>query len=629
MLRSLSTAVSGLRNHQNKLDVVGNNIANVNTVGYKYNAARFQDIFSQTIRGATAPQAGTGGINPMQVGLGMGLSSANTIHQQGAITRTGRETDLAIEGNGFFIVSDGVRNYYTRDGSFVRDSSGVLVNANGMVLMGWLPVEDKNGEEFIDISQPLGRIIIRLGEDSIATPTTLMEWAGNLDASKGIPSFLSLDAFSGIEGLFAGGLQYGAYRVITNTGGIAETVPAAAVRQEYVQSGESDILTLSGLTFAADVSSSIVLTVSQVDAATGMVFFTAVAHEYDSEGNYVPRTMGETAIDGTVGGNLMIGNITLEVAPITVANFTAGDKFLIAANAAGDEYVQIDAPGGVSHIWARDAGEFNDRNNILRFYTLSTTGAVFDGLVALNVGTMADSQGAHTSFTFTREDDSVYTYSAYAFDSLGNQHFLDFVFTKTNRNEWQYEIRHFQDLPVTNNRGTLLFRSNGRLAENSQVPTLSFDPCNGADRIEFTPKFDVITQLVADSNVIARKQDGFPAGELVAFNIQGTGIVSGIYTNGMVKDLAQVAMASFINPEGLVKIGANLYDVTANSGDARIGKPGEQGRGMIQSMALEMSNVDLANEFTEMITTSRAFQANSRVISTSDEVLMELINIKR
>ncbi len=179
MLRSLSAAISGLRNHQTKLDVVGNNIANVNTVAYKSQSARFQDIFSQTLSGGTAPFGGRGGVNPMQVGLGMELSSINTNHSGGAITGTGVETDLAIEGTGFFVVNNGFQNYYTRDGSFTRDATGVLVNAGGMKLMGWTV----NGiEDEIDTSQPLGEIYIPLGEEMIAGATGEIIFTGNLNS---------------------------------------------------------------------------------------------------------------------------------------------------------------------------------------------------------------------------------------------------------------------------------------------------------------------------------------------------------------------------------------------------------------------------------------------------------------
>ena len=203
MLRSLSTAVSGLRNHQTKLDAIGNNIANVNTVGYKSSQVRFQDIFSQTLRGATAPQEGRGGVNPMQVGLGMEVASINTLHTPGAITGTGRETDLAIEGNGFFVVSDGFQQYYTRDGTFTRDSSGVLVNANGLQLLGWVIEDgiengndngDDNGEE-VKFSGTLSKIHIPIGEEMMARATGKICFSGNLDAAADVGDECEYDTY--------------------------------------------------------------------------------------------------------------------------------------------------------------------------------------------------------------------------------------------------------------------------------------------------------------------------------------------------------------------------------------------------------------------------------------------------
>lgn len=417
MLRSLSTAVSGMRNHQTKLDVIGNNIANVNTVSYKSEVTRFQDIFSQTLRGATAPLEGRGGVNPMQIGLGMEISSIDTMHTQGAITSTGRETDLAIEGRGFFVVSDGQQNYYTRDGSFVRDSSGVLVNASGLNLMGWVG-------ETTDISQPLGYIHIPLGEEMIANSTKDVVFSGNL-----------------------------------NAGGLAPDP----------------------------------------------------------------------------------------------------------------------------------------------------------------------------------DDPYKYQYDTYVYDSLGNRHAITFTFSKAEEdNEWGYTISQIDEEGEIEEigDGTINFTPGGRFATPEDPPddmfTFSFDPGTGAvNPLEIKLDFSSMTQLAFSSNVIVREQDGFSPGELASFNIESTGVITGTYTNGMVRQIGQLAMAAFANPQGLFKMGANLYDVSSNSGDPRIGMPGSEGRGMIQSRALEMSNVDLAFEFTEMITTSRAFQANTRVISTSDEVLLELINIKR
>ncbi len=419
MLRSLSAAVSGLRNHQTKLDVIGNNIANVNTVGYKSSQVRFQDIFSQTLQGATAPQDNRGGANPMQIGLGMEVASINTLHTPGAITSTGRETDLAIEGNGYFVVTDGYQQYYTRDGTFTRDSSGILVNANGLQLLGWVVEGGTDGGGEVKLSGTLEKIHIPLGEEMIARATSNISFSGNLDA--------------------------------------------AAETEECV-------------------------------------------------------------------------------------------------------------------------------------------------------------------------------YDTYVFDSLGNRHGLTFTFEKKGDNEWSYTISStdsndgsFPDNPApTGTTGTITFSDGGQYKEvGTTTVELSFGSGAGAADLEITPDFSALTQLAYPSSVSLRGQDGFPPGDLAIFNIESTGVITGTYSNGMVRPLGQLALASFTNPEGLLKKGGNLYEISSNSGEPHLGSPGTEGRGLIRSRSLEMSNVDLSLEFTEMITTSRAFQANTRVITTSDEVLLELINIKR
>lgn len=420
MLRSLSTAVSGLRNNQTRLDVIGNNIANVNTVSYKSTAVRFQEIFNQTMRGATAPGAERGGMNPMQIGLGMSIATIDTNHGQGAISSTGRETDLAVEGRGFFVVGSGNQQYFTRDGSFARDAAGFLVNAAGHRLMGWTLAEGAA----LDTSQPLGSIHIPLGEEMIASATQNIRFSGNLDAR----------------------------------------------------------------------------------AAT----------------------------------------------------------------------------------------------------------------------------------------DDTYIHPVNVFDSLGNKHPLRFVFTKTaTANAWDMEVHRFNPAtdayeeiyPLGAGPASLIFTESGQFVPpgtgGSTIPEFTFDFDAGAEDVTINFDFNAATQVAFTSNVIAREQDGFAPGEMVSFSIESTGKVAGTYSNGMTREIGQIALAAFANPQGLVKLGSNLYTVSSNSGEARIGAAGTEGRGLIQSGALEMSNVDLAQEFTDMITTSRAFQANTRMISASDEILLELINIKR
>lgn len=402
MIRSLSTAVSGLRGHQIKLDVIGNNIANVNTVAFKKSQARFEDLLSQTMQGATAPLV-RGGMNPSQVGMGMRVSAILNNHFQGPIQNTDHETDLAIEGAGYFVVSDGREYFYTRDGSFGRDSSGHLVNVNGLRLMGWVGTEAADRGE-------LSPLHIPLGERAVARATSVMSFAGNLDAR------------------------------------------AAGIDQ--------------------------------------------------------------------------------------------------------------------------------------------------------------------------------YSYEHFVFDSLGRRYFVEFVFTpsSTDENTWSYEAL---SEGISIGQGELVFDAEGNLdLAGSTINNLSFHPA-GAEPLDITPNFLGCTQLATLSNLLVREQDGFATGELVSFEIGRTGIITGTYSNGMVENLGQIALSFFTNPEGLIKEGGNLYQVTSNSGEARLGLPGTEGRGLIRSSSLEMSNADIAVEFTELITTSRAFQANTRVVTASDEILMEVINMKR
>lgn len=411
MQRSLFTAVTGLRNHQVKMDVIGNNIANVNTTAFKTGRVRFQDILSQNIRGASAPQLGRGGINPAQVGLGMSIAGIDTIHTQGSLQNTGRATDLAIQGNGFFVVSDGSNMFFTRDGAFTVGADGDLVNAsNGFKPLGW--AADAFGR--IDTNTALGPLNIPIGHRVVTRATENIIFGANLDA------------------LAAAGTEHSVEVLV-----------------------------------------------------------------YDSQG------------------------------------------------------------------------------------------------------------GIHT---------------------------LDMTFTKAAApNEWTWAASRVNAdgtlvVPPAAT-GTLSFDTVGNVTAATGGP-ITFAPA-GVAALSIAPDFSSMSQVVGRSNALARYQDGFPVGELESFTIGKTGIISGIYTNGLVRELGQIALAAFANPEGLMKAAGNMFQVSSNSGQPRIGAAGLEGRGVIETATLEMSNVDLSYEFTEMITTSRAFQANSRVISTSDDLLQEVVNLKR
>ncbi|NMA91955.1 MAG: flagellar hook protein FlgE [Firmicutes bacterium] len=503
MIRSLSTAVSGLRGHQIKLDVIGNNIANVNTVAFKKSQARFEDLLSQTMQGATAPLT-RGGMNPSQVGMGMRVSGILNNHFQGPIQNTDRETDLAIEGEGYFVVSDGRENFYTRDGSFGRDASGYLVNVNGLRLMGILGAGESEGSELAPIHIPLG-------ERAVARATSQVSFAGNLDAR--------------------------AWRLAQGEGW--------GLDLGSVEEGQFS-LTLDG--------HSVTLDYNGVDAG---LIHGALVELYGCPEGLI-----------TVKGGDGLFNITLD--PQLEASQL---EFTGAAESPGLSITQEYQPAGAS------AG-------------------------------------------------SLYSYEHYLFDSLGRHYFVEFIFTPTGQNSWGYEA-YLDGESTSIGSGELIFDAEGNLdREASTINNLVYGP-EGADSLDVISSFLGCTQLAGPSNLLVREQDGFTTGELVSFEIGRTGAVTGTYSNGMVENLGQIALSFFTNPEGLIKEGGNLYQVTSNSGEPRMGLPGTEGRGLIRSSSLEMSNADIAVEFTELITTSRAFQANTRVVTASDEILMEVINMKR
>lgn len=434
MMRSMFAGVSGLRNHQTRMDVIGNNIANVNTVGYKRSKVLFQDMLSQNIRGASSPQGGRGGTNPQQVGLGVTVGSIDTIHTQGSSESTGKSTDMMVDGDGLFVVADGSNKFYTRAGNFDFDSAGNLINANGLKVQGW-NADPVTGA--IDTSTAVSGISITKGV-AISQPTSMVEFAGNLDAN----------------------------------------TP----------------------TYAAG-----------------------------------PPTVGEVTVSAEVFDSL-------------------GNSHTV--------YVFLHKNAGNS--WTPVAATVDPDNNAVN--------PGWGGTFALNI-----------------PGDIVFN----ADGTINTDPGITITGTPPNANE-------FSAPPVV----------------APDIPAIKLD-------------FSKLTQLAGETNVQMTYQDGAAAGVLTGFAVDKSGVVTGQFSNGMSKQLAQVALANFSNPGGLSKVGGNVYSETNNSGAAQIGTAGTGGRGEITPGSLEMSNVDLSQEFTDMIITQRGFQANSRIITTSDEMLQELVNLKR
>jgi flagellar hook protein FlgE len=413
------SAISGLKNHQTFMDVVGNNIANVNTTGFKQSRVTFEDILSQTVRGAAGPQDGRGGVNPMQVGLGTMINGIDTIQTQGTLQSTGKSTDMAIQGDGYFVTSDGQQNYFTRDGAFDVGIDNTLVNAaSGLRVQGW-QADAVTG--LIDTASPPTNITVPLGAGMTGKASTELVVKGNLDVN-----------------------------------------------------------TVAGAATAYEMSATI----------------------YDAQGNAVPLTL----------------------------TFTKG--------------------AGINS-WTVDA--------------------VIDPLV-------------------------------------------------------------YPGSSVTGGGQAFTFNGNGKVdttVAGNGIVTLTFAHTLGAATTQDV-ELDLtqLTQLASISD-LNPSTDGAKAGTLTTFTVGAAGDITGLYSNGFKQPLGKIAMASCANPSGLMKAGGNLFTTSANSGEAAIGTADSGGRGTIATGFLEGSNVDLAQQFTNMIMAERGFQANSRVITTSDEILQDLVNLKR
>ncbi len=411
MMRSMFAGVSGLRAHQTMTDVVANNIANVNTVGFKASRVQFADTLSQLVRGASGGTGeATAGINPQQVGLGVKVASTNKSFTQGGSQLTGRATDVAITGDGFFGVGFGSETLYTRAGSFSFDDAGFLSDPTGGVVVGWNAGPDGT----ININEPAGAIQVPVNATIPPSATTEIMMSGNLDASTAI-----------------GGVQRTAIDVIDGLG---------------------------------------------------------AAHR-----------------------------MTLEFEKVAANQWTAS-AVDPAGNVLGSNTIDFDPATGV--------------------LVTSTT----------------------PSYTFTPVGGTAFTFS------------LD-------------------------------------LGQPGDV--------------------DALTQFAGAADAQAVDQNGLGIGNLRSFAIADDGTLSGVFSNGETATLAQLSIFAFSNPAGLLGAGESRFRATNASGQALVGVPNSSGRGGISAGTLEMSNVDLSEEFTNLIIAQRGFQANSRIITVSDEMITELVNLKR
>jgi flagellar hook protein FlgE len=550
MLRSLFAGVSGLRNHQIRMDVIGNNIANVNTVGFKAGRATFREMFSQLLAAASAPQGGRGGTNPLQVGLGVSLASVDTLHEQGNLESTGVATDLAIDGAGFFVVSDGQRRFYTRAGAFSWDDSYNLVTPSGLKVLGWLA---QNGVLPADRTGVSLKPISLSDVQSIpARATSEIKFARNLDASDMGTYTLSSSSLNLT-------LSDGTTSVTRKV--IFELSPTSDFNKwRWHLAGDGVQFSLDGTNWAT--------------SADGYILF-------DSAG----KVAGVTDLNGVS----VDANSTVTGPQVRVRD---------ATNAALVDDVNFPAVGVSKRSWKISGTNGTPPPEITATYADARR---VTSITA--IGAQGETYSVMT--TFTKVDDNRWSWVATVKGSAG------------------------EDIPVKSGTGTgeVVFDDTGKV-DRVTGDQLQFQAGDYA-ALNITMNFYGLTQYATGYTALASEQNGYGPGELMSVTVDTKGVVVGSYSNALSCPLAQVALASFSNPAGLVKRGETLFEESANSGEPQVGDAGTGGRGTIAPGSLEMSNVDLAQEFTNLIITQRGFQANSRVITTADEMLQDLVNLKR
>lgn len=583
MLRSLTSAISGLQSFQQRLDVIGNNIANVNTTAYKSSRMVFSNIFSRTVSEGTPPGDVTGGTNPFQIGLGVKIAGTQRNMTNGTISASGDNRDLAIDGNGYFLVQRGDQQFYTRAGNFRPNELNELTTINGERVMGY-GVDD----QFNIIPGVLRPVALPLGALTIVEPTTNVRFAGNLNANGTLPTGGSILSLSGTA--------TNGFRTVSS----ASPAPTAPNLLETT-------------TRLIDIEDPLLPGSNTQSFVTGQTL----------------RMTGATK-----------GTRQLPDADLTITDSTTvQDLMTFLSQAMGiDNTVGVSPDGNTPGITLDPiTGKLN---------LVGNTGTVNDITLQSADLRLVDSSGATIRFPFistksaTADGESVRT-AFVAFDSLGTPVTVDVSMSIASRDStgttWRYFIESNDNAGVElqSATGVLSFDNEGRLVNPAPV-TVTINRQNQGSvtpltfSIDFADSTNEVTALTdVTSEIAAIYRDGAPIGTLTSYGIGTDGTIIGVFSNGVTRTMGQIALATFTNDEGLVDMGNNLYTVGANSGAPVVSSPGTFGAGQLVQGSLELSNVDIGDEFIKLILTSTGYSANARVIRTTDELMQSLLVLGR
>ena len=633
VLKSMYAAASGLLAHSEAISVASDNIANVNTVGFKTQRARFEDVLGSTVAGAVENQAS---------GQGVRLGGVHSLFTQGSLIASRLNTDMAIQGDGFFVLRggyDGLQDgkFFTRQGQFNIDNEGYLTNYKGLRVQGYTADQNERLKSTLsDLEVPLTQIVP-------PKESTAVSMGANLQPN-GSEDFIVNEPSTS---------------VLFGTGGNLPPQNSA----DYVAGG-FDVTTL----------------VEQVaNTATDTFHYSQTVTVYDNaEGEEGPQahqaTIYFTQKSATEWDwNAVVGADEMEASSLTTTNsdvavagvmdvdakhaIIAGGSLTFTASGELDTTANLTQSGGTT--------DQTGKNNFLFSNTQSAQVIDFNyasSNIKQDSGSFGITPTADGSLGFQSGDPettSHFSTSVTLYDTLGVGHNVNVFFNQTATGEWEWhaladgaELTDENDATLTRAGenvvladGVVTFDNNGRLMTESQTDkTFHFFNTDGTQLVKFdlgdnaTAEADGgdggtglsgLTQFDSPSSVSAITQDGYASGSLAGIKVGLDGKIRGTFTNGERRILAAVALARFVNNDGLIRRDAGHYTESPDSGQALIGQAGTGGRGSIIGNNLEQSTVELANEFVSVISYQRGFQANSRSITTADQLLQEAVNLKR
>lgn len=639
MSRALLSALGGLRAHQSWMDVIGNNLANANTPGFKSSRALFSTLLSQTLKQGSAPSTNLGGTNPVQIGLGTSVSVVDRDLSQGTLDFTARPFDLALMGKGYFAVADGVNTRYTRVGAFGLDAESFMIDVRtGMRAL------DPQGNTF------------QVDTESLLEPnaTSEVKMSGNLPAEINgpLPEVLESGTFntgtqanlgSQVTGPFVGGPDVDYSMSISVDGGALQSVVVSSATgvitaeeivdaiNDQIDGVTSAVSPTGGIEITSDRNgSSSTLQVSPGPESSNLAALIGIPGSFvsgqdslateetdlsDLSGNLSDYVDGDVI---TISGVDADGTAVETTFTYGVDGTTVGDFTEFVQSTYPQASVSFDPASGVVQVEANAAGE-SDMSLVI---TDSSANAGTTNWAPVSFGVTSDGTGP-----------DVATSSIQIYDESGQEHILNFEFERQDNGAWLVTSSMADDSDQIIDGGTFLtnFNPDGSLQglsgfgvtvqyENGSSGTINVD-------LGSSGGLDGITQYGSDTTLLADSQDGFPPGELSSINVNQDGEVEGFYSNGQSQVLGAFGVARFNNELGLLDLGDGYFGESANSGSVALGAGAIGGSGSVIGGALEQSNVSTADEFVRLIQAQRGYQANARIISIADQMLEEAVNV--